>query len=517
MRYVKVRRSRVVVVVGIVALVGQWSFGVQPAGAEEKPLQEGWGGVRARAVVVDPPGPEPTWFSFVPADGSSGGSGVAAADFDPAPGVVQDLELELEAGTYRVRMTERMMQWRPAGDPAADWERTFTVTEGEWTDLGELVMEVEPSPLQPIEPFRLFDTRPPKPHAAVAVSKVPVAPDSPLQVDVAGAGGLPASGIDAVLLNVTAVGAAHGGWASVRPCGAAGGVSSLNFGRGQVVANAVLVPLSADGTVCFHTSDRVHLLADVAGWVRADAGFLAADPLRLVDTRPGRVAAVDVQRTKVAPDSPLVFDLVGSGELPAGARAVALNVTATDGVTGGHLSVYQCTSAADTSTSSTLNFALGQTVANSTMVHTWFGKICISSNTVVDVVVDLTAAFDWTSSAQLHPPIRVADTRPGRPSWFDTARRKVGGATVLEVPSDPAVVVANLTVTGAAQNGYVTVYPCGAVRRETSNVNFLAGQTVANLVVGPAADGPMCIFSSTPVDVVVDRIGNFGDLPPWMA
>ena len=52
--------------------------------------------------------------------------------------------------------------------------------------------------------------------------------------------------------------------------------------------------------------------------------------------------------------------------------------------------------------------------------------------------------------------------------------RGVGG-----VPLDATAVVLNVTVDGPEGSGFVTVFPCGGLLPLASNVNFVAGQTVA--------------------------------------
>ena len=47
-------------------------------------------------------------------------------------------------------------------------------------------------------------------------------------------------------------------------------MSSVNFGVGEAVANAVIVPPSVDGRVCFDTSTPVQVIADVNGWFASD-------------------------------------------------------------------------------------------------------------------------------------------------------------------------------------------------------------------------------------------------------
>ena len=69
-------------------------------------------------------------------------------------------------------------------------------------------------------------------------------------------------------------------------------------------------------------------------------------------------------------------------------------------------------------------------------------------------------------------------------------------------------VVLNVTVTGALGAGYATVYPCGATPPNASNLNFVAGQTIANAVITKVGTGGnVCILASQATHVVVDVTG----------
>jgi hypothetical protein len=50
------------------------------------------------------------------------------------------------------------------------------------------------------------------------------------------------------------------------------------------------------------------------------------------------------------------------------------------------------------------------------------------------------------------------------------------------VRADATAVFANTTVTGPTADGFVTVYPNGTTAPTTSNLNFVAGETIPNLV-----------------------------------
>jgi len=83
----------------------------------------------------------------------------------------------------------------------------------------------------------------------------------------------------------------------------------------------------------------------------------------------------------------------------------------------------------------------------------------------------------------------------------------VGIAGDFDVPADALGVALNITVTNPTGPGFVTVYPCGAPPA-TSNVNYVADQTVPNFVISALSpDGSVCIDTSVTTDVVVDLAG----------
>ena len=78
------------------------------------------------------------------------------------------------------------------------------------------------------------------------------------------------------------------------------------------------------------------------------------------------------------------------------------------------------------------------------------------------------------------------------------------------MPAGVDAVVLNVTAVSARSAGFATVYPCGLARPEASNLNFVAGQTVPNLVIArPGVGGKVCVFSDTTIDVLADVSGFF--------
>jgi hypothetical protein len=71
-------------------------------------------------------------------------------------------------------------------------------------------------------------------------------------------------------------------------------------------------------------------------------------------------------------------------------------------------------------------------------------------------------------------------------------------------------VVMNVTVTGTTAASYLTVYPSDATRPNASDLNWVSGLTVPNLVVVKlsAVDGSVTIYNAQGcVDVLADVVG----------
>ncbi len=118
------------------------------------------------------------------------------------------------------------------------------------------------------------------------------------------------------------------------------------------------------------------------------------------------------------------------------------------------------------------------------------------------------------SSMHTINPERLLDTRTanGVPS---TA--KLGAKTLIRVqiagrgsiPADATGVILNLTVTGPTAPSYVTVWPSGAPMPVVSNINFLAGNTIANLqTLALGVDGALNLLNDNgETHVIIDVVG----------
>jgi alpha-tubulin suppressor-like RCC1 family protein len=87
-------------------------------------------------------------------------------------------------------------------------------------------------------------------------------------LQVLGRGGVPATGVSAVAVNVTVTGPTNPSFLSVFPKGEAiPNASNLNFVPGQTIPNMVIAKVGADGSISIRNgSGAVHVIVDIAGW-----------------------------------------------------------------------------------------------------------------------------------------------------------------------------------------------------------------------------------------------------------
>jgi len=129
-------------------------------------------------------------------------------------------------------------------------------------DLNGWVTQAPPSDLKTITPARLTDTRFENGGAKVAAG-------TPLVLPVTGRQGVPGSGVDSVLLNVTVTEPDGNGHLVAYPCGPVPLASNLNFVAAQTVPNTVLAKVDGSGNVCLRSVATTHMVVDVVGFVRA--------------------------------------------------------------------------------------------------------------------------------------------------------------------------------------------------------------------------------------------------------
>ena len=236
----------------------------------------------------------------------------------------------------------------------------------------------------------------------------------------------------------------------------------------------------------------------------ATTTLLPVTPCRLFDGRRtpdvGRVAAGTWR-----------LAVTGRCGVPATARAVAISLVATDTSAAGFVSVYpQGSTRPDVSN---LNYDRGNTVANSAVVKlSATGSIDVYTSAVANIIVDVTGVFidaaGAVSAGRFVPvdPRRVVDTRTSGQRGDVEIRVPIPAG----IPADATALAVSVTAVGAASSGYLSMYPAGTVRGETSVVNTDEhNRTRANVVFIPVNADGFIVFRSMETDVLVDLWGWF--------
>jgi hypothetical protein len=249
-----------------------------------------------------------------------------------------------------------------------------------------------------LPPARITDTRmgSGQPNAGMKM-----APYSTLTIQVTGAGGVPGSGAQAVVLNVTVTNTtASGGYMIVYPAGQTAPLASnLNWMAGKTVPNRVVVGIASGGKVSFtNAGGSADLIVDVNGYftdgTTSGVSFEPLSPSRILDTRNG----TGLPAGKIPAGGTIHIQVSGQGGVPnmtdpIPPTSVILNVTVVNPTAFGWFIIYP-----DGTTqplASDLNFNAGQIVPNLVVVKLGSnGKIALfNANGSSDAVIDVEGWF----------------------------------------------------------------------------------------------------------------------------
>ncbi|MDG4835639.1 right-handed parallel beta-helix repeat-containing protein [Micromonospora sp. WMMD967] len=250
---------------------------------------------------------------------------------------------------------------------------------------------------------------------------------------------------------------------------------------------------TTDGTVCTRVGTR----------------YTPTAPTRLLDTR-SRIGTATTAPVPANGEVTVPIPAV-SGVSAADITAVVLNLTVTAPTMPGFISIRGWSGELG---SSSVNFVANETVPNLVMTRVNGGVVRLvnRSGGTVHLLADLQGVYSRQGSGfKTLDPTRVLDTRTGTggPLAANGERRlDLSG----KLPVDATAAILNVTVTAPTTAGVLSVYPEGSPAPLASNLNFVARQTIPNLVVVPVVAGKVMFrnVSSGTTHVVADLAGYFG-------
>jgi len=360
-----------------------------------------------------------------------------------------------------------------------------------------------------LEPARILDTR-----DGTGTGSVPhtLGDAETITVAVAGHGGVPLTGATAVAVNLTATAPKQPGWLSLFPSGTTWpGSSTVNFPTDGTAPNMAIMALGTDGKLSLRNCcGSAEAIIDVVGWYGSPsdppaAGYNPLTPQRLLDTRDAN--------QPIGPDTSRKVQVRGQLGVPADATSVVMNVTATAPTAATYVTVYP--SDVVLPKASSLNVVVGETRPNLVSVKlSADGAVNVynhagSTHIVLDVVGYYGPSRGASGRVAATAPARLLDTRTVTGGALGAGAVKTVDFRGDDGQVHVAAAIINVTVTDPTSDSFVTVFPNSPTVPGVSNLNFVAGQTIANLVIVPVgADGKVAFFNHLgSAQLVVDLVG----------
>lgn len=316
-------------------------------------------------------------------------------------------------------------------------------------------------------------------------------------------------------------------WTATKPSAStttlSSSVSSSTYGS-PVSLTAHVSPAAASGVVTFSSGKTTVGAANLhAGTATLKSSVLPVGSDTVTASYPGdglygasTSGAVTINVAKATSS----LTLTASAAAAAQGASVTFTARATPAAATG-----QVTFTSGSSTLGTANLSAGVAKITTTALlvgadlvsASYAGNSNVSGSTAGPVTVTVTkgpAAGTFVSLA----PARVLDTRAAvgvatktPVPAHGTVRLMVAGHGGVPVTGAAAVIL-NVTVTGTKASGYVTVFPDGTTRPTASNLNFVAGQTIPNLVavkVGANGQVDLTNASTGTVNLIADVAGYY--------
>ena len=382
----------------------------------------------------------------------------------------------------------------------------------------------------PLAPSRIMDSR-----TGNGAPKAKLGPNGTVNLQVTGRGGVPATGVGAVVLNVTVAEATASSYLTVFPAGQSRPTaSSLNFQKGWVRSNSVTVAVGAGGKVAVHNfTGYTHAVVDVTGFYAIDnvlpsghglgGQFLPVSPYRVFDSRS------DWNNEKLGAGEYVLLGLNYGAEANRRMRAAVVNITAVTPSGDGFLTAWN--GEWPQPSTSTVNYTAGSITPNLAVVPTRSCYDCpwgtdlptfgVYTKQTTHVIVDIVGFIDdggLADGLRFNPkaPTRIVDSRIGQGLPANLGPSATGtvvtpGSVLSEGTHALALNVTGVTPTSST---FLKVWPqgiSGIEQPDVSNLNLTAGQIVANAVVtliGPTNQFHIYNRLGT-TGVVADVVGTY--------
>jgi Beta-propeller repeat len=364
----------------------------------------------------------------------------------------------------------------------------------------------------PITPCRVVDTR----NAAGPYGGPALAAGTSRSFVIANTCGVPSTA-EAYSLNVAVVPLGPLGYLTVWPSGQPQpSVATLNSFDGRVKSNAAIIPAGAGGALSVYATNATQVILDINGYFvpasdTSALSFYPMTPCRIADTRnaPGPFGGPSLSAGQSR-----TFPVQESAcNVPSGAQAYALNLTAVPSIPVGYLTAWPAGEAQPLEAS--LNVPDPTPTANAAIVGAGTGgSIEVFAEGTTDLVIDIDGYFAAPGVGGLSlysvTPCRVLDTRqlPGAAPISSTFNVNVL-AGPCPTPNTAQAYVFNVTVIPSGGLGYLTLWAEGQPQPVTATLNAWDGAVTNNMAIVATTNGMISAYPSDPTQLIFDLFGYF--------
>lgn len=407
-------------------------------------------------------------------------------------------------------------------------QRTFITTTGNPNGVTDYTWGID-GEFVPLSPARILDTRDGTGQPDVGVA--PLGAGAPRVIQVLGQGGVPTSGVDAVVLNVTVTNATAPAYLTVYPYEDTDNTpplaSNLNFVRGQTVPNLVVARVGDAGSVSIYTNaGSADVIFDVTGWVTSafstsrGGRLVPVTPTRLLDTRDGTGG----YGAPVGGGSAIRLQVADPND---GYTAAVLNVTGTDTFLPTFVTAYP-SDLGGPPLASNLNLERNQTRPNLVMVKLGpDGAVNLYNHSgAVNLIADLVGLYKagglrGSNNGRIIPtnptrivytPSSVGPLAGGNAHVWDAGTQGAAAGLANMGPGENLGFIANFTATAGTNSTFLTAYPANADRPNASNLNVLPREDIPNLaVVALSPDNKFAVYNHAGnQDYIFDVVARIG-------
>ncbi|PWR06182.1 hypothetical protein DKT68_23225 [Micromonospora acroterricola] len=336
-----------------------------------------------------------------------------------------------------------------------------------------------------------------------------------------GVGGVPASGVSALMVDVTAISPTANTFLSVYPDQTTRGSSAMDASIGEVITNSAMVKPGANGKVAvYNAAGNVHIKVDVVGYFTSvtgstGSGFVPVNHTRVVDTRTGLGTTAGTLTGGVR-----TANIGGGGLVPSTATAVMLDVVVIGATGGGWVTVGSSASA-----KTAVDYVKGDTSMGMAVKLNADGSRNVTLESRGPAVhVAITVQGYWTGSPTTGAGLRPVPATTLYDSRIPSGAQPipangsievaVGGTNGLPTRGIAAAAL-NVHVVSPTGGGHLTVAPLDGTPITASTANFPAAHVARSslVVTKVGTEGKVRIrnHSSGTVHLVVDLQGWFAD------